>query len=75
MKKCKDCRECRVLYRKGIFAFWQCNSYYCTLNNTPTLPDGVCSCWNKVEPHYDVSVQRIDEVIEDINFIKENVKD
>ncbi len=72
-KKCRNCSEGRALCRKWEFGFWQEREYYCTLQNKVTKPDNVCPCWSKKETNYDVSAQRIDTVIEDVKFIKDNV--
>ncbi len=73
-KKCRNCSECKPLYTKGEFAFWDHNDYYCARQDKMTSPNDVCSCWQKRERTCDVSVQRIDEVIADLNFVKENIE-
>jgi len=73
-KKCRNCSDGRETHRKGNFAFWQCAEYYCTRQNKLTAPNGVCPYWSKKELTYDVSIQRIDQVIEDVKYIKDNVE-
>jgi len=72
--KCKNCNDGRKIYTKGPFTFWERAGCYCARQNKLTQPDGVCSHWNKKVPHYDVSVQRIDSVIEDVKFIIDNAE-
>lgn len=79
MKKCKDCRFCKVVYRDNILPF-VCKKYYCEKNEM--IIDNInenCSFFNaNVKDYkanlitnsvYDISDERFQDIIKDLNCL------
>ena len=71
--KCKDCNACKQLYEKGFYSYWYCNSFYCATLNKLVDGNNVCENWQKQERNYDLSSDRFDKVIKDIEWLIDNI--
>lgn len=74
-KKCSNCASCQSLYRKGIYSFWECGVYYCESLGEIIDKNGFCNNWQTSRRRYDLSVKRIDEVIEDVKWLLKDMKE
>ena len=66
---CKNCKYCKQLCLKGAFSFWECNKWYCAHFNKIINAESVCDNWQKEKRHYDLSAERFDNVIKDIEWL------
>ena len=84
MKKCKDCRFCKVVYRDNIMPF-VCKKYFCEKNEI--LIDDInqnCSLFQMMvkdyqtnlikNSAYDISDERFKDIIKDLNYLIEFYK-
>ncbi len=84
MKKCKDCRFCKVVYRDNIMPF-VCKKYFCEKNEM--LIDDInqnCSFFQMMAKDYqtnliknsayDISDERFKDIIKDLNYLIEFYK-
>ncbi len=75
MKKCRECDECKRVYRQSRCIFWRDKLYYCCVKEELVQRNSFCGNWRKKETCYDFSLQRFDEVEKDIEFLLEYFKD
>ncbi len=66
---CKNCNACRRIYRKGGYFFRKDKMLYCSFSKEMIKAEGRCAHWSKKRAVYDLSSQRFDGVIEDIEFL------
>ncbi len=66
---CKKCFAFRRLYSRLNVYFWENKTYYCAFHKK--LIDGDCACenWQKENVSYDLSTERIDDAIRDVQII------
>lgn len=74
--KCIRCNACKQVYYKGRVAFWVYRGpYYCTVLNKLTDVNGGCEQWRKKVYKYNLSKQRFDGVIKDVQWLIDNMSD
>ena len=49
--------------------FWHGKEYYCTNHKKLIQKDGGCEKWQAQKTEYDLSVERVDSVIDDIKVL------
>lgn len=67
--KCKSCDYCKSVYVMFGCEFFRRKTYYCTIQNKPISVYDGCENLKARKTEYDLSLQRIDSVIDDIEFI------
>ena len=73
MNKCKYCGYCKRVYVMFGCEYLRRKVYFCTLSNTPISGDGGCENRKVRKQKNDLSAQRFDAVIDDINrLLREN---
>ena len=71
MGKCKDCGNCKRLYRRVMLMYFGDRRYYCTEKEETTDRESSCDKWTKKRRETDLSKKRFDGVENDISYIAE----
>ncbi len=71
IKKCRNCFAYRQMYDRFVVSFWKNKEYYCTFHHKMIDRDGVCENWQKAKPNYDLTTERIDAAIRDVQIISD----
>lgn len=75
MNKCFTCNARRRLYRAGFAGMWETRKYYCEVSDK-IIDDGTgCKFWRPKQTDVEITVERLDAAIEDIEFISNHIKD
>lgn len=74
-KICINCNLCKGMYQNSQVFFFKRETYLCLLGNKIVDKSDSCDNWQKREYNYDVSVERIDEVIKDVEWLLDNMPD
>ena len=69
MKKCSTCDNCKIVYTKIGVRFWRGKERYCSKYNKLVKKNYDCANWHEKIVEYDVSVERLDSVVEDIGVM------
>ena len=75
-KTCSNCRMCARIYRK-FYLYSKYKLLYCTYAQAITKPNDTCGQWQRkpCRPGIDLSPQRFDAAVKDIERIKQILKD
>lgn len=71
--KCRNCNACKQLYEKGFYLYWSHNRFYCTTLNKLIDVNNVCENWQKKKQNYDLSSERFDNVIKDVEWLIDRI--
>ena len=74
MKTCKNCNNCKQIYRKYFYRFWKEHSYFCCINSKIVKEQIPCVYWEKKLKEFDLSSQRFDLIKNDLEKISDYVK-
>ena len=68
-RNCKTCNYCKTLYVRYGVRYWREKELYCALHEKLVCRDDGCEIWQEQKTEYDLSSQRFDSVIDDINAL------
>lgn len=75
MKACKNCNNCKPVYRKSDCKYWKCRLHYCILHEKITYQTCICDGWEKKIYKTELTADRFDEALCDIKAIMEFLKE
>ncbi len=70
---CQNCNHCQKLYRLFMCRYYKDKRHYCNLKDCITTPTDTCAGWQKKQCEYDISVERINKVLKDVQYIIDNL--
>ena len=73
-KKCKACAACSRLYRRLAYGFFPDRLLYCTVREEIVEEEHSCDDWRAKTATVDFSRSRFNEVVADINVLKDILK-
>ncbi len=72
--KCRDCFACKRLYDYALYQYSARKEYYCIEKEEMVNLEDSCEKWKKRKLEYDLSLQRIDEVENDVKRMMQMFK-
>ena len=74
VKSCKNCNECKILYRQPRYGFWRSGGHYCTAFSRPTNIKNYCNGWSKkARPDYYLK-EKYEQALRDIAWLLNHFK-
>lgn len=68
-KNCKNCGACKRVYCTIWFGFYKIDRFYCSERDNVLTDFNGCERWRKQKNRYDLSAQRFNDAVSDIQFI------
>lgn len=73
-KKCSTCNSCKRVYERTAYGFMKSNYLYCIYHNKIIDLKYTCNYWSKKEIQYEITVERIDDVEEDVMWLIKHLR-
>ena len=75
VKKCGNCNACKTMVEGPFYWFLRRGVYYCDVYEKIIDYNGCCENWSSKKKGYDLSSQRFDKVMGDLELLKVLLKD
>ncbi len=69
---CKNCNHYKRLYRLFMYQYYKSKQRYCAFKDCLIVPTNNCAHWQKKKYEYDISVERLDKTLADVQYIIAN---
>ncbi len=69
IQNCESCRACQKLYRIYDGLLWDSEFHFCAEQEKTTALSGCCEFWQPIPKRFDLSLQRMDNAIEDTFYL------
>ena len=56
-----------------MYQYYKSKQHYCNLKDCITTPTDTCAGWQRKQCEYDISVERINKVLKDVQYIIDNL--